>query len=119
MSSQKVRIYHNPKCSKSREALALLRAQGVDPEVVLYLERGLARDELVELAEKLRVPAHELLRSKEEAYVSLRLSPASAVEDVLGALVSHPILLERPLVVVGERAVIGRPPERVLELPLT
>jgi arsenate reductase (glutaredoxin) len=116
MSNPATRIYHNPRCSKSREALALLRARGVDPEVVLYLEAGLDVAEITGLVQKLGIAAHDLVRTKEEAYADAKLSAASSLEDVARAIVAAPILLERPLVVRGARAVIARPPERLLEL---
>lgn len=111
-----VRIYHNPRCSKSRETLALLRERGIEPEVVLYLEAPLAVSELKELARKLGGPPSQLVRKKEDAYAAAGLRSDSSVEELSAAIVRAPILLERPIVVVGERAAIGRPPENVLDL---
>jgi arsenate reductase len=111
-----VRIYHNPHCSKSRETLALLRERGIEPEVVLYLERAFGETELEQLIGKLGVLAHAVLRTKEEAYRTAKLSEESDAREIVAAIRDAPILLERPIVVVGERAVIGRPPERVLTL---
>lgn len=116
MSQKKVRIYHNPRCSKSRETLALLREHGVEPEVVEYLKTPPDASELKSLIAALGGAPHALLRTKEEAYARLGLSPASSVDQVVRAIVEEPILLERPLVVVGKRAAIGRPPENVLAL---
>lgn len=116
MPNDLFRIYHNPRCSKSREALALLRARGIEPEVVLYLEAKLHADEVTDLIQKLGVSAHELLRTKEDAYAAAALSTESSTHEVARAIVGAPILLERPVVVRGERAVIARPPERLLEL---
>ena len=109
-------IYHNPKCSKSREALALLRANGVEPAVVEYLKSPLSAAELYELLHALRLNAHDLLRAKEDEYRELKLSPASPEGVIIDALVAHPVLMDRPVVVASKRAVIGRPPEKVLDL---
>lgn len=116
MTNVATRIYHNPRCSKSREALALLRSHGIEPEVVLYLEVQLEPREITDLVRKLGVPAHELVRTKEDAYQAAGLNASSSAEEVARAIVASPILLERPTVVRGERAVIARPPERLLEL---
>ena len=115
-AGEAMKIYHNPRCSKSRQTLALLKTRGYEPEVVRYLETGLAVAEIRELASCLGLPLHNLLRSKESAYREQTLSPDSSDEMILQALVAAPILLERPVVVVGERARIGRPPEAVLDL---
>ena len=108
-------IYYNAKCSKSREALDLLRSRGVDPVVVNYQETPLSANELRELIAVLKVPAKDLLRTKEKAFSGLNISLESA-EDVIHTLATHPELLERPIVVHGDRAVVARPPERALEL---
>jgi arsenate reductase len=109
-------LYHNPRCSKSREALALLTARGLTPTVIEYLRTPLDHAALRALLGKLGVPARALLREKEAAYAALGLD---AIEDdarLVDALVAHPELLERPILVHGERAVIARPPSRVAEL---
>jgi len=116
MAEPKVRIYHNPRCSKSRETLALLREHGIEPEIVEYLKTPPRVEELEELLDKLGVEPHALLRSKEEPYARLGLSPKSTRAQVAEAIAQEPILLERPVVVVGKRAAIGRPPEAVLAL---
>lgn len=116
MPNPTTRIYHNPRCSKSREALALLRENGVEPEVVLYLEAKMESGEIVDLVRKLGVPAHDLVRTKEDAYADAKLSPASSAQEVARAISEAPSLLERPVVVRGERAVIARPPEKLLAL---
>ncbi len=111
------RLYHNPRCSKSRGALELLRERGIEPEVIAYLETPPDADELRELLGLLGVGARELLRSGEDEYQRLGLDDASLGEDALiAAMAAHPRLIERPVFVHGDRAVIGRPPERVLEL---
>ena len=116
MGTSKVRMYHNPKCSKSRETLTLLREHGVEPEIVEYLKQPPTAAEVVELIGKLKLDPHALLRTKEEPYKRLKLSPKSTEAQVAKAIASEPVLLERPIVVVGKRAAIGRPPENVLEI---
>lgn len=112
-----VTIYHNPRCSKSRQTLALLEENGVEPEIVLYLETPPAAAELKDLLGKLEIPPRQLLRKGEEEYKSLGLADDSLGDDVLiDAMAAHPKLIERPIVVKGQRAVLGRPPENVLEL---
>ncbi|SDW92613.1 arsenate reductase (glutaredoxin) [Lysobacter enzymogenes] len=111
------RLYHNPRCSKSRGALELLRERGIEPEVIAYLETPPDATELCELLGLLGVDARELLRSGEDEYKQLGLDDTSLDEDALiAAMAAHPRLIERPVFVHGGRAVIGRPPERVLEL---
>ena len=110
-------FYHNPRCSKSRTALQLLESRGLQPQVVLYLDTPPSAGELSALLGKLGITARQLLRSGEEAYKSLNLADAGLSEAALiQAMLSHPKLIERPILVVGERAVIGRPPEKVLEI---
>jgi arsenate reductase len=109
-------IYHNPRCSKSRKTLALLEQYGVTPEIVLYLETAPDADELRSLLGKLGIKATQLVRSGEDAYRECSLGRDSSDEAVLASMASHPKLIERPIVVRGERAVLGRPPENVLEL---
>lgn len=109
-------LYHNPRCSKSRAALALLEARGAEVDVVEYLESPPSRAALAELRAKLGRPVSEWIRRHEPAYEQAGLSDASSEEDLLAAIAAHPILLERPILVRGDRAVVGRPPERILEL---
>lgn len=111
------RLYHNPRCSKSRGALELLREQGVEPGIVSYLEKPPTPSELRELVALLGVPARALLRTGETEYGELGLdNPALDEEALINAMATHPRLIERPIFVHGGRAVIGRPPERVLGL---
>ncbi len=109
-------IYHNPRCSKSRATLALLEENGVSPEIVLYLDTGPDREELEGLLRKLGMSAADLVRTGEEAYKTCGLGKGSSERDVIGAMSEHPRLIERPIVVRGDRAVLGRPPENVLGL---
>ncbi|WP_237058973.1 arsenate reductase (glutaredoxin) [Microbulbifer sediminum] len=110
-------IYHNPRCSKSRQTLQLLQEKGVEPQVVLYLETPPDATTLETLLQKLGIGARELLRTGEDAYKELGLKDKSLPDEKLvAAMVEHPKLIQRPIVVKGDRAVLGRPPENVLEL---
>ena len=110
-------LYHNPRWSKSRGALDLLQENGIEPEIVRYLEDPPDADALRALVRKLGIRPRELLRTGEEEYRSLGLADESIGDDaIIEAMVAHPRLIERPILVRGDRAVIGRPPERVLEL---
>jgi arsenate reductase len=111
-----MKIYHNPRCSKSREALRLLREHGVEPEVAEYLKSPPTLDELKTLKQRLGVPAMSMIRTKEPEFQQARLSEKSSDDEILEAVTRFPKLLERPIVLSDNRAVIGRPPERVLEL---
>jgi arsenate reductase len=110
-------LYHNPSCSKSRCALQLLAERGIEPTLVPYLERPLAAGQLRGLLRQLNLGARDLLRTGEAEYAELGLAdPALSEEQLIAALAAHPGLLERPIFVHAGRAVVGRPPERVLEL---
>ncbi len=112
-----IRIYHNPRCSKSRSALALLEQHGKPFEVINYLETPPSIDELNVLLSQLRITARQLLRTGEEEYQSLHLDdPALDEQALIAAMTAHPRLIERPIVVVNGRAVIGRPPEIVRDI---
>jgi arsenate reductase len=110
-------LYHNPRCSKSRGALELLEQRGLQPAIVRYLDTPPDAETLRELLRMLGLPARSLLRSGEAEYTQLKLEdPALDDEALIAAMVAHPRLIERPIFVHEGRAVIGRPPERVLEL---
>ena len=110
-------IYHNPRCSKSRQTLALLNERGIEPEIIEYLKWPLSFDDLKSLQQKLDVPAVAMIRSKEQAFKDLGLNDGQPSDaSLLEAIATHPVLLERPIVVCADNAVIGRPPENVLEL---
>lgn len=110
-------IYHNPRCSKSRQALQLLRERGVEPEIVLYLDQPPPPEELDRLLRLLGLEPLELMRWKEAPFAALSLGDGTHTRDeLIRAMAEHPILIERPIVVHQDRAVLGRPPERVLEL---
>lgn len=113
----RVRIYHNPRCSKSRQTLELLRSRGIEPEIIRYLETPPTRDELLRLLDLLGLEPLELMRTKEKVFQELGLAQGEpAREALIDAMLAHPVLLERPIVVCGDRAAIGRPPEAVLDL---
>lgn len=112
-----IRIYHNSRCSKSRSALALLEQHGEPFEVIHYLETPPSASELKMLLSQLGIHARQLLRTGEDEYRELQLDDASLSEEALiAAIVKHPRLIERPIVVAHGKAVIGRPPEKVLEV---
>ena len=112
-----VTIYHNPRCSKSRQTLALLEERGIVPRVVAYLETPPDADELKRLLAMLGLAPRDLMRRKEAVYKERGLDdPSLAEDDLIRAMVENPILIERPIVVAGDRAALGRPPERVLEI---
>lgn len=110
-------LYHNPRCSKSRAALELLQSRGLAPDVMLYLETPPDAAQLRDLLSKLGIGPRQLLRKGEEAYKELNLANADLNdEQLIAAMVAHPKLIERPVLVAGDKAVIGRPPENILEL---
>jgi arsenate reductase (glutaredoxin) len=110
-------LYHNPRCSKSRSALELLEQRGLSPTVIRYLETPLSVDELKQLLIRLGISPRQLLRSGEDEYRALNLAdPAITDAQLINAMVAHPRLIERPILVAGDVAVIGRPPEKVLEI---
>jgi len=108
-------IYHNPRCSKSRETLALLEQRGLTPQVVEYLKTPPNAQELAAIVAKLGKPATALVRKKEatEAGIDMDALDQSALLDALAA---HPAAIERPIVIHGDKAALGRPPEAVLEI---
>lgn len=112
-----VTIYHNPRCSKSRQALALLRDKGVEPRIVEYLRTPPDAETLKGILERLDLAPRELMRRKEAPYKELDLDNRGLDDAALiQAMVDNPILIERPIILKGEKAVIGRPPEKALEI---
>lgn len=108
-------IFHNPRCSKSRETFELLTANGVEPEVFEYLNEPMKKEQLESLFKALGKSPKDVLRTKEDEYKVLSIDLNNDVE-VIEAIIAHPKILERPIVIKGDKAIIGRPPENVLEL---
>ena len=112
-----IKIYHNPRCSKSRATLALLEENGISPEIVYYLESPPDIEELKSLLEKLDIGVRELMRKGEAEYEQLGLDDDSLSDEILLEFVAkHPKLIQRPIVIKGDEALFGRPPENVLQL---
>ncbi|HZX17509.1 MAG TPA: arsenate reductase (glutaredoxin) [Pseudomonas sp.] len=110
-------LYHNPRCSKSRSALQLLEDRGLSPTIVRYLDTPLNTAQLQTLLDKLGISPRQLLRTGEDEYKTLGLSdPQLTDAQLIDAMVSQPKLIERPILVVGDKAVVGRPPETILEI---
>ena len=117
MASEEFTIYHNPRCSKSRQTLALLQENDVEPNIVEYLVNPPDTTTLKALLNMLSLTPRELMRTKETAYEEAGLRDPDLSEDaLLAAMIDNPILIERPIVVRGDKAIIGRPPDNVLEL---
>lgn len=112
-----VSIYHNPRCSKSRQTLALLEERGIEPEIILYLDTPPSATALKKLIKQLGISPRELLRKGEEAYKNNHLkNPELSDAELIAAMVEFPKLIERPIVVANNKAALGRPPEQVLEI---
>ena len=110
-------IYHNPRCSKSRQSLQLLQAQGAEPEVIEYLKTPPDKDTLKNILNKLHMTPRDLLRHKEDEYKENRLDdPSLSDDELIDAMLKHPRPIERPIVVTDKGVAIGRPPESVLEV---
>ncbi len=112
-----VQILHNPRCSKSRQTLALLEEKGIEPEIIKYLETPPDEAALKVILAKLNISARDLLRKGEDDYKALNLKDQSLTEaQLIQAMVTHPKLIERPIVINQDKAKIGRPPESVLDI---
>jgi arsenate reductase len=112
-----ITIFHNPRCSKSRQTLALIEESGIQPNIVLYLDTHLVKTDIKELLTKLDMTVREIIRKGEDAYKENNLKDTSlSDDDLIQAIADHPKLLERPIVVNGSKAIMGRPPENVLAL---
>lgn len=116
MQETSIEIYHNPRCSKSRTTLALLQERGLTPKIVEYLQTPPSAAELRAIVRKLGVKPEALVRKSEEVFKTQYAGKSLSDAQWLDALTAHPILLERPIVVAGEKAAIGRPPENVLAI---
>lgn len=111
-----VTIYHNPRCSKSRQTLALLEARDIEPNIVPYLTQPPTAGELQDIVKLLGIPAFDIVRTNEDEFKSAGIDSSSSDKDVIAAIIKSPKLMQRPIVVANGRAVIGRPPENVLDI---
>jgi arsenate reductase len=110
-------IYHNPRCSKSRQTLELIREHGIEPEVIEYLKSPPTKGRLKQILKMLGMKPRDLMRRGEEEYKALGLADESLTQErLIDAMLEHPGLIERPIVVNGDKAVLGRPPESVLKI---
>jgi arsenate reductase len=117
MTGQQPVIYHNPRCSKSRQTLALLNERGIEPQVVEYLKTPPTRRQLQDILRLLGLKPRDLIRTGEEEYAAAGLAdPALTDDQLLDAMIDHPKLIQRPIVVADGKAALGRPPEQVLEI---
>lgn len=116
MDNKQTIIYYNPKCSKCRMTLDILNNKGTTPEVIEYLNNTPSKSELKQIITRLGITANQIVRKKESAYLEAGLNEASSEDEILNAMVQFPILIERPIVIHNDKAVIGRPPENVLEI---
>ncbi len=116
-SLKSVTIYHNPRCTKSRQTLALLEQRGIKPKVIEYLVTPPTEAELKRLLKLLGISPRELLRTKEEEYKQAKLDKPDVTDaEIIRAMIKYPRLMERPIVVAGNKAALGRPPENVLKI---
>src|SRR5262249_21644469 len=112
-----VTIYHNPKCGTSRNTLALIRNAGIEPKVIEYLKTPPSARELTSIVKRMGVSPRDLIRTKEAPYAELKLdNPKLSDAQIIEAMVAHPILINRPIVVTAKGAKLGRPPETVLDI---
>ena len=113
---QEIQIWHNPKCSKSRAAMDLLENKNINASVVKYLEQTPTKEQLIDVLKKLNMKASQLLRTGEDIYKELNLKNENDEEKIIEAMVKNPILIERPIIIKGNKAVIARPIENLEEL---
>ena len=112
-----VTIYHNPKCSKSRQTLELLSAKGITPTIIEYIKSPPTLEKLKEILSQLGIAPRDLMRKKEDIYKELELGIlALSDKDLIDLMIEHPILIERPIVIANGKAVLGRPPEQVFDI---
>lgn len=110
------KIYHNPRCSKSRQALNLLISYNIEPEIVEYLKTPLSESEIRSLLDLLKISAFDLIRKGEEEYKTLFKGKNLSEEEWVQAMIAYPKLMERPIVIKNKKAIVGRPPEKVIDL---
>lgn len=112
-----VTLYHNPKCSKSRQTLELLKKNGITPTIIEYLKTPPTAETLKEILSQLGFSPRDLMRKKEAVYAECELDdPSLSDDDLIDFMIQHPILIERPIVLANGKAALGRPPEQVLEI---
>lgn len=111
-----VTIYHNPRCSKSREGICLLEEKGIQFETVKYLDETLTKSELLSIIKKLKIKPIELVRTNETIWKENYKDKTLSDEEVITAMLDNPILIERPIIINGDKAVIGRPVEKILDI---
>lgn len=111
-----MKLYHNARCAKSREAKKLLEDKGLDFEIVEYMKEPLTQEEMEDLLDKLDMNASELLRKNEKIWKEDYKDKDMADEEILLLMIEHPKLMERPILEKGDKAVVGRPPEKILEI---
>ncbi|MBN4052251.1 arsenate reductase (glutaredoxin) [Sphingobacteriaceae bacterium AH-315-L07] len=111
-----MKIYHNPRCRKSRETLGILQDKGIDIEIVEYLKKPPTKEELVVVLKYLNIPAEAIIRKGESVFKDNYKGKTLTESEWIEVLIRNPVLIERPIVINGDKAVIGRPPENVLEL---
>ena len=110
-------MFHNPRCSKSRQALSILKSKNIKQNIILYLEKKLSKKIIKELIKKLDIPIRDILRTKENEYKNNNLQKNELTDDeLINYLIKYPKLLERPILITSSKAIIGRPPERILEI---
>jgi len=111
-----ITLWHNPRCSKSRNAAAILEEKGIEAEIIKYLDTPPTKEELKKVLSQLNMSARELMRTKEEIYIELNLKEIEDEEKLIEAMLANPKLIERPIVIKDGKAVIGRPIENIIEL---
>lgn len=112
-----VTIYHNPRCSKSRQTLALIQEKGIKPEIIEYLNQPPSKSQIKNILALLDMQPRDLIRKKEPEYLENRLDdPGLSKDQLIDAMIKYPKIIERPIVLNGEKAALGRPPENVLEI---
>ncbi len=111
-----MKIYHNPRCRKSRETLQIINDKGIEPQIVLYLEDLFKEEDLIKVLKKLKMSPFDIIRKSETIYKSEYKGKNLTDAEWIRAMIKHPKLIERPIVVHGNKAVFGRPPENVLNL---
>ena len=115
--NNKVTIYHNPKCSKSRRVLEIIKSKNIEPTIILYLVNKLSKAEVKNLLSKLRLSIRGILRTEEDEYKENNLKNENLTDDkLIELLIKFPKLLQRPIVIKNSKAIIGRPPERILKI---